>query len=184
MDEKRLISHANNYIKQMAKGVNPLTGKNIPDSDLINNVKISRCLFYVSEVLDKYSDVLEKGNKSRSRKSKFYATSEELANFSFSNEPIYVSILADKINQCVQKEEMRKLSATSISNWLVSRGFLIAYTREDGKASKKPTSLGEELGIKTITKDGKNGPYMINTYNINAQRFIIENIEDISKSIQ
>ena len=120
----------------------------------------------------------------RRRRTRFYAKNEELFEFNYSNEPIYISIIADRINECVKRSDMRKLSATSISNWLASKGFLIAYTKENGKTSKKPTSLGEKLGIKTIVKDGKNGPYMINVYDINAQRFIIDNIEDISKSLQ
>lgn len=184
MDEKRLVEHANSYIKQMAKGINPLTGEYVSDSDLINNVKISRCLFYVSEMLDKYCSILENGNKVRRKRTRFYAKNDELFEFNYSNEPIYISIIADRINECVKRSDMRKLSATSISNWLASKGFLIAYTKENGKTSKKPTSLGEKLGIKTIVKDGKNGPYMINVYDINAQRFIIDNIEDISKSLQ
>ena len=184
MNEKELVVHANNYIKQMARGINPLTGEIISDDDFINNVKISRCLFFVSEILEKYYDVLEKGNRRKIKKFKFYAKSEEMVNFNYSNEPIYVSIIADKINECFYREDMRKISATAITSWLVSRGFLISYTRDDGKTAKKPTSLGEQLGIFTITKEGKNGPYLAVLYNMNAQKFIIDNIEDISKSIQ
>ena len=168
MDEKRLVEHANSYIKQMAKGINPLTGEYVSDSDLINNVKISRCLFYVSEMLDKYCSILENGNKVRRRRTRFYVKKEELFEFNYSNEPIYISIIADRINECVKRSDMRKLSATSISNWLASKGFLTSYTKEDGKTSKKPTSLGENLGIKSVVRDGKYGSYMINIYNFSG----------------
>ena len=182
MDEKRLVEHANDYIKQMAKGINPLTGETVSDSDLINNIKISRCLFYVSEILDRYTNIIDSGSK-RKRRSKFNAQNSDFINFNYSTEPIYISILAKKINEHFNKDEMRKLSANSISNWLVSKGILESYTREDGKTSKKPTALGENLGIKSIEKQGQNGTYMINVYDINAQRFIVENIEDICKSL-
>ena len=56
MDERRLVKHHNDYIKQMSKGINPLTGENVPNDDLINNVKISRYLFFVLEILDKYNN--------------------------------------------------------------------------------------------------------------------------------
>ncbi len=183
MDEKTQVETANKYIKLMANGINPLTGEVVSDDDLINNVKISRCLFYVSRILDKYYDGLGTESRKRVRKSKFYASSEDLSNYNYSNEPIYVSIIADRINECFQKENMRKLSTTTISNWLVTKGYLVVYTREDGRVSKKPTSLGDEIGIKSIYKDGLRGPYMINTYNINAQKFIIDNIDDICKSV-
>ena len=184
MDEKRLVEHANGYIKQMAKGINPLTGENVPDSDLINNVKISRCLFYVSEVLDKYTELIENSGKRNKSKTKFYAKSEDFNSFVYFNEPTYLSILTKKINELYNKDDMRKLPASSISNWLVSQGFLMNYTREDGKSSKKPTSLGNNLGISQVVKEGKNGPYSLNVYNREAQKFIIDNIEEISKSIQ
>ena len=182
MDEKRLVEHANNYIKQMAKGINPLTGETVPNDDLINNVRISRCLFFVSEILDKYNNTEKK--LGRKKDELFNAKASDFANFNYSSEPIYVSVLTKKINETVHNEKMRKLPARAISNWLVSKGFLTLYAKNDGSPSKKATSLGENIGIKTIVKDGANGPYMINVYDINAQKFIIDNIEDICKSLQ
>ena len=40
-----LLKHAKEYIENMANGINPLTGESVKDDDLINNVRISRCLF-------------------------------------------------------------------------------------------------------------------------------------------
>ena len=51
-----LLKHAKDYIEKMANGINPLTKENVPDTDLINNVKISRCLFYVNNILGKVID--------------------------------------------------------------------------------------------------------------------------------
>ena len=33
-------------------GINPLNGEKVKDDDLINNIRISRCLFYVNDVLN------------------------------------------------------------------------------------------------------------------------------------
>ena len=46
-----LLIHAQNYIEKMANGINPLTGKKVPQNETINNIRISRCLFYVNDVL-------------------------------------------------------------------------------------------------------------------------------------
>ena len=51
-----LLKHAKYYIEKMANGVNPLTNEIVPDDDLINNVRISRCLFYVNNILGKVID--------------------------------------------------------------------------------------------------------------------------------
>ena len=53
MDEREKIAYAKSFIDKMAEGINPLTGEQIPDGELLNNVRISRCLFYVSEILGK-----------------------------------------------------------------------------------------------------------------------------------
>ncbi len=181
MDEKKLILHAHDSIKQMAKRINPLTGEVVSENDIINNVKISRCLFYVSEILDKYANNLE---AKKNPKVKFYARKEDYNNFKFSEEPTYISVLTKKINEFYNKEDMRRLSAKAISDWLVSKGYLELYTKSDDRSSKKPTVIGDKLGIKSVLKEGKDGTYLLNTYNKEAQMFIINNIEEISKSIQ
>ena len=180
MEEIELIEHANDYIKQMARGINPLTGEQVSENDLINDVKISRCLYYVSEILNRY---IENGGTKRKRK-KFYARSEEYINFNYSNTPIYLSAIVERINEIVDTNKMRKLSPPSLSKWLISKGYLTTYYKEDGRTSKKPTPMGEELGITQKEVTGKNGSYMVNVYDINAQKYIVNNIEDISKSIQ
>lgn len=47
-----LLKHAKEYISKMANGINPLNGEKVKDDDLINNIRISRCLFYVNDVLN------------------------------------------------------------------------------------------------------------------------------------
>ena len=188
MFDKSAIEQAKEYIKEMANGINPLTGEVVLDNDLINDVKISRCLFFVSEVLDEYCDLLEKAMKkvkrsSRIKKSNFYATYEDLADFNYSSGPMYLSDIIKEINQCFQKENMKKITFKALSNWLVINGYLTLSVREDGKNEKLPTPLGEELGIKAIQKHYNNRKYHLCLYDINAQRFIIENIEEISKTI-
>lgn len=64
MTELEKIEYAKTYIEKLANGVNPLTGQAAPDSDLINNVRISRCLFYVSDIL---RQVVENGGISKHR---------------------------------------------------------------------------------------------------------------------
>lgn len=51
MTELEKIAYAKTYIEKLANGINPLTDQPVPDSDSINNVRISRCLFYVSDIL-------------------------------------------------------------------------------------------------------------------------------------
>ena len=45
------LNSAKAWIEKLANGINPLNDELVKDDDLINNVHISRCLFYVSELL-------------------------------------------------------------------------------------------------------------------------------------
>lgn len=56
MTEQEKLHRAKHYIDSLANGLNPLDGTLIPEQDVVNNVKISRCLFFVSDVLRKQLD--------------------------------------------------------------------------------------------------------------------------------
>ena len=56
MTELEKIAYAKSYIEKLANGVNPLTDQVVSDMDVINNVRISRCLFYVSDLLRQIID--------------------------------------------------------------------------------------------------------------------------------
>ena len=44
MTELEKIEYAKSYIDKLANGINPLTGQPVADSDIVNHVRISRCL--------------------------------------------------------------------------------------------------------------------------------------------
>ena len=56
MTEQEKILYAKSFIDKMANGVNPLDNTPIPEGELLNHVRISRCLFYVSELLEKMAE--------------------------------------------------------------------------------------------------------------------------------
>ena len=77
MTEQEKLHRAKHYIDSLANGVNPLDGTLIPEQDIVNNVKISRCLFFVSDVLRKQLDGHEPKKVSEKDKKLFYITEEE-----------------------------------------------------------------------------------------------------------
>ena len=56
--ELEIMKHAKEYIDKLANGIDPFSDKPVPDGDIINNVKLSRCFFYISGILEK---VIENG---------------------------------------------------------------------------------------------------------------------------
>lgn len=53
MTELDTIKRAKMYMEKLSQGVNPLTGKPVPEGDLTKNARMSRCFAYVAQVLDK-----------------------------------------------------------------------------------------------------------------------------------
>ena len=45
MTELEILQHAKDYLDKLAKGIDPLTDREVPENDIINNVRISRCLY-------------------------------------------------------------------------------------------------------------------------------------------
>ena len=124
MTELETIAHAKSYLEKMANGINPLTGEAVPETDLINQVRISRCLFFVSDILRK---VIEQGGvrpPAKIQKIPFSISRETIDEFRFSDTPIPVSEITNRINALIDESNMKKLKYGSITGFLVDCGFL------------------------------------------------------------
>lgn len=179
MDNMKIMQRAKIYIEKLANGINPLDATPLPESDIVNNLRISRCLFYVSDVL---RQVIENGgiaSKSKLPKSDFYISFEDIQRFPFSDTPIPISEIAKRINSLTENENMKKIQYRHIADWLISIEMLFVETNPDGKTAKRPTAAGVGLGITTETRNGMQGNYTVVLYNRAAQQFIIDNIDSV-----
>ncbi|MBO4980157.1 MAG: hypothetical protein J6D16_07100 [Clostridia bacterium] len=181
MTELEKIAYAKSFIDKLANGINPLDDAPIPDGDIVNNVRLSRCFFYVSDIL---KQVIENGalagkKGKKVRRSQFYITRDQLAQFDYSETPICITELAQRINNLIDAKQVKKLSYKRIVNWLVSIHALVEQQEADGKVKKYPTEGGQQLGIFSETRQGQSGEYVVVLYNKEAQTFILDNIEAI-----
>ena len=178
MTELEKIAYAKTYIEKLANGINPLTDQPVPDSDSINNVRISRCLFYVSDLL---RQIVENGGvsqrKTKTVKVPFQLDYETRKNFRYSETPIPISEITRRINELIPSEDMKKLNYKFISDWLIQAGFLALATNDDGTTTRKPTDNGLQLGITLEQRQGQNRVYTVVVYNKVAQQFILDNLD-------
>ena len=93
MTEIETIARAQMYLEKLANGVNPLTDTEVNETDVVNNVRISRCLFYVSGILKQIVDNKGKFKVKMPDKAEYSVTPEQLKQFAFSEQPISVSEL-------------------------------------------------------------------------------------------
>ncbi len=181
MTELEMIERARMYVQKLANGVNPIDGSEVPDGDVVNNVRISRCLFFVADVL---GQVLENGGtapapkaEKKPQKLAFALTLEQAGSFKYSDEPIPVSEIAKRLNDLIDTEKMKKLGYTTIVSWLMEIGLIETVTLPSGKLAKRPTEAGLENGITVEERLGQSGVYKVVVYDTAAQHFIVDNLD-------
>ena len=185
MTELEKIAYAKAYIEKLANGINPVTGQVVPDDDVINNVKISRCLFYVSDLL---RQVVENGGISQSKakivKQPFQLDYEARKQFRYSESPIPISEITKRINELIPIEKMQKLSYKNLLDWLIESDFLKVIPDANGKVTRRPTRDGTMLGITMEDRQSPRGPYSVIVYDLEAQKFILDNLDAVITRIQ
>ena len=179
MTELEKIAYAKSFIDKLANGINPLDDTPIPDDDIANNVRLSRCFFYVSDIL---RQVYENGGVTkpkRTPKIPFAVSLEQLEKFEYSVESIPVSEIAKRIYDMADNENMEKVSYRQINQWLLNIGMLYLHDFGGKKPVKRPTEAGNQIGITVETRMGRYGEYQVVLYNEEAQRFILDNLEAV-----
>ena len=174
-----MINRAKTYIDKLANGVNPLTDEPVSENDIVNNVRISRCFFYISDLLRRFAEGGFPEAAKKGKKQPFIITEEQRKRFEFSETPISVSEIARRFNAAVNTEGAVQMRYSGITFWLIKSGLLSVDRREDGREVKLPTAAGMELGISQEVRSGANGSYTVVVYNENAQRYIVDNIDAI-----
>ena len=182
MTELEKIEYPKSFMDKLANGINPLDDTPIPEGDIANNVRLSRCFFYVSDIL---RQVIENGGVTppvkppRIVKEAFHLSEEAKATLQVSETPLSVSEIADCLNDGVDEETTKRIAATTINAWLVELGFLTVVELHNGKTRKKPTPEGNELGIFTEERVGQYGPYTSVLFSADSQRFIYDHVDAI-----
>ena len=178
MTELEKIEYAKSFIDKLANGINPLDDTMIKEDDIVNNVRLSRCFFFVSDIL---RQVIEAGGiaKKKIKFSRVSLTPEQLCGVAFSEKPIPISEIANRLNSLRENENMRKISHRDLSNWLISIEMLCEENTADGKTTKRPTAHGNEIGITTEVREGQRGAYTVTVYNRTAQEFIVDNFDAV-----
>ena len=183
MTELEKMQRAKMYIDKLANGINPLDDLPAADSDVINNIRISRCLFYVSDILRQVIESNGVQSKEKSGKKPFFLSADSRNQFSFSATPISISEITKRINDLVDVDTYKKLKHTDITSWLIEIHALEVCSTADGKTVKRPTEQGKALGISTEKRNGRNGEYTVVLYNQETQQFILDNLDTVIATI-
>ena len=179
MEEKEKILLAQKWVHQLANGINPLNGNALKEDDIVNNVHISRCLFYVADLMGKYSERRSKSNASRNIPFDSSAMRKEEYNYV---DAISISAYARELVKLIP-ENMQTVNYKQMVKWLMQEGMLKDGDPDsEGRVSKIATVKGNEKGIYTESRErGGGGFYLATLYNRDAQRFLLNHIDEISR---
>lgn len=178
MEDKDKIAQAQDWVRKLANGINPLNGSFVNEDDVVNNVHISRCLFYVADLLGKCSERRTRQNLARNLSFAISSFRKEKYNYV---EAISISAFAKEIEKLIP-ENMQAISYKSMTRWLIQNGFLVeSVPYANGRVFKIASEKGNRVGIYTEERESDSiGHYLVTLYNREAQRFLLEHLEDIS----
>ena len=182
MTESDILKHAKVYLDKLAEGIDPLTGEPVSADDVVRKERIAKCLTYVSGVLEKLISQDEPGALSTPKQSRlpaFAISKEALAQVLISETPVTVTDFGKAVNAQIDLERVERLKTGSILEFLERYGFLEKQQLPSGKSTRRPTQIGQQLGIGLEERQGAEGPYTATVYNSKAQRFLLKHMEEI-----
>lgn len=175
MTELETMQRAKMYMDKLAQGIDPITNQEVHNDSVLNNVRLARCFFYVSDVL---GQVIANGGQigGKPKLEPFSVNMDQIARVRISQEPVRVTQLVAMISEAVDNPRMQKLKTTVITDWLIEKGFLEKQTTPDGKSRRIPTHNGLMIGMSMQTRQGQYGEYQAVFYNMDAQQFVLDNL--------
>lgn len=184
MNELEAMKRAKMYLERLASGIDPLTGDEIPEDSIVNNVRISRCFFYVSGIL---GQVIDNGGeiKPRAASSKalppFEITAEQMQELKPFNSPVGITMLVKAINEALGETGRKPLSVKLVTDWLGGSELIEYVENAEGTRHSAPTAKGAALGITNESRTTTAGrPYIATLYSPEAQQLIIDSLPEIA----
>jgi len=169
------LERAKLYIEQLANGIDPVSGRELPEDSALNQVRLSRCFFYVADVL---GQALAKEKKAAKIPLLPFALPDDLRERIPVEPNRMITHFMGDINALIDESAMHKLKVTAFTGWLTEQGYL----REDlfnGKRRKVPTEKGRAAGITDEPRQGQFGSYTATLYDENAQRLMLAHLDEI-----
>ncbi len=172
MEQKEIIEKHLIILEELANGINPIDNTPFPEDSPINNVKISRALYFALTNL-------KNEIKTSSKKKYFHIEDENLTKYEFMQDGAYLSQIVENLNKLIDDNQVKKLSRNKMVKWLIDIGILTTI-QIDGKKAKRhmPTEYGLSLGLEIVHLTDKFGnPFDAVKYPLSMQQFILDNLD-------
>lgn len=117
-----------------------------------------------------------------SAKEKFHLSEDQIQNFPLEEAALPVSEIARRLNDLlVPGSNVEQLYYKKIRDWFVAKNYLEETKNVLGKVSFVPTEAGQEVGVVTEKRIGKNGEeYDAVLYKTSAQKLVLEHVNEFA----
>lgn len=178
MTDIELMQRAKMYMDKLAQGIDPITGSEVPEDSLLNNVRLARCFFYVSGILQQ---VIDNGGSvgSKPKKNNFVVTPQLMSRLAPADRPLRISEFTEMLAVAADDPNTKRPGTTAITDWLLFKGLMEKIPNAEGKQQRVPTEAGRRIGMYTETRQGQYGEYLAVYYNPEAQKFLLDHLEEI-----
>lgn len=164
-------------LNKLANGIDPQTGIFVDEYLPLSRFN-KRILLDAEQVMDTILQIgIKQISEKRREKLPFFLSEEDRRKIDLSENPITISALTDRLNEVINTEYVKRITAKQITDWLMAEEYLEKYVDEDKKVYRIATEKGKSIGISTINRTSEAGQvYPVNVYNTSAQEFIIQHI--------
>ena len=178
MTELEKIVYTKEFIDKLAEGINPMDGTVIPADELITHTRILGCFKYVSGILGNVikKEEAKQARRGKTRRKKFSITSDQLANFEYSETPITLSEFCFRLESLVDLSLVKRISRASMPKWLAYNGLLAQPKKGERHYAGGPTELGISLGVTQVQVTFEDKVYMKPALTLAGQKFVIDNM--------
>lgn len=164
-------------LKVLAQGINPITGELLSHDSELSSSDFKELFETAAEIIEKYQSI----KPAKKHINQFHITDEQINQIVLSENSVGISVVARRI-KAVLSETVKPLPASKIADWLEMEGLLTSvYNKETSHKTRIATQSGNEIGITTNTEIYDGVEIQKNYYNINAQAYIVANLENIAK---
>lgn len=178
ISEDQKLERAIEIMKLLTEGINPFTNEPYEEDSLINDPRMVRCLYYVTEVLEKY----KAGSAPRYIPLKdlpYYFPDEIMQKVKLTGDKIGVNTFAKCINEVTDPSRCKRLTGTVLNNQLKKMGIL---SEAEGTNGKHRTAINEQsalYGIESITVEFNGNTYEKLVFNEKGKEYLLGHLQEI-----
>jgi hypothetical protein len=175
--EKEKLIKANEILRKMANGINPLNGEPIEEGSFLNDPRLIRCLYFIEDVLNRVID--GQLRTSANKLDTFAITVDEKRRIELPPGRIGVNEFAKCVNRVINLNKSKKMSGLELNKRLKRMGVLEEEVLADGKTRTVAGANSPEYGIETEKRSHNGNDYDMILFNDLGKRYLLDNLEVI-----